>query len=52
MVTDKDYAPMFYPHVISSFESEVASPKVVEIFSQETESLRSLRFNQSQAFIT
>ena len=34
---------MIYPHVISSFESEVASPKVEEIFSQEIESLHSLR---------
>jgi len=30
---------------ISSFESEVASPKVEEIFSQEIESLHSLRVN-------
>ena len=36
---------MFYPHVISSFESEVANPKVEEIFSQEIESLHSLRIN-------
>ena len=36
---------MFYPHVISSFESEVAIPKVQEIFSQEIESLHSLRIN-------
>jgi hypothetical protein len=36
---------MFYPHVISSFESELASPKVEEIFSLEIESLRSLGIN-------
>ena len=34
---------MFNPHVISSFESKVTSPKVEEIFSQEIESLHSLR---------
>jgi diaminopimelate decarboxylase len=36
---------MFYPHVISSLESEVAIPKVQEIFSQEIESLHLLRIN-------
>jgi hypothetical protein len=36
---------MLYPHVTSSFESEVVSPKVEEMFSQEIESLRSLRIN-------
>jgi len=45
MVTDYDYAPMFYPHVISSLESEVDSLKVEEMFSKEIESLRSLRIN-------
>jgi len=45
MVTDYDYASMFYPHVISSFESEVASPKVEEIFSHRIEWLLSLRIN-------
>jgi hypothetical protein len=45
MVTSQDYTPMFYPHVIISFESEMASPKVAEIFGQEIESLRSLRIN-------
>jgi hypothetical protein len=34
MVTDLDYAQMFYPHDLSSFESEVANPKVEELFSQ------------------
>jgi len=36
---------MFYPHVISSFESEVASPKVAEIFCQDEDCLHSLRIN-------
>jgi len=45
MITDCDYDPMFYPHVISSFETEVAIPVVQEIFSQEIESLHSLRIN-------
>jgi hypothetical protein len=45
MITDKDYTPMFCPHVISSFESEVAIPKVQEISSQEIEFLHSLRIN-------
>ena len=36
---------MIYPHVISSFESEVASLKVEEIFSQEIESLHPLRLS-------
>ena len=36
---------MFYIYVINSFESEVASPKVAQIFCQEIESLRSLRTN-------
>jgi hypothetical protein len=45
MITDLDYTPMFCPHVISSFESEVAILKVQEIFSLEIESLHSLRIN-------
>jgi hypothetical protein len=36
---------MFYADVISSFESEVASPKIAQIFSQEKESLCSLRIS-------
>jgi len=38
---------MIYPIVISSYESDVASPKVEEIFSQEIESLHSLRISQN-----
>jgi hypothetical protein len=45
MITNWDYDPMFYPHFISSFESEVAIPMVQEIFSQKIESLHSLRIN-------
>jgi hypothetical protein len=45
MVTSQDYTLMFYPYVIISFKSEVASPKVAEIFGQEIESLCSLRIN-------
>jgi hypothetical protein len=40
---------MFYSHVIISFESEVASPKVAEIFGQEIESLHSPRINSKHS---
>ena len=36
---------MFYTYVFNSFVSEVASPKVAQIFCQVIKSLRSLRIN-------
>jgi hypothetical protein len=36
---------MFYLHVISSFESKEASPKLAQIFSQEKEFLHFLRIS-------
>jgi len=51
MVTDKENAPMFYPHVISSFESEVASPQAAQIFRQKEDCLHSLWINPIQHII-
>ena len=36
---------MFYPHIISYLESEVAIPKVEQIFGQEEDCLHLLRIS-------
>ena len=45
MVTDLDNAPMFYPHITSYFEWEVASPKVEQMFGQEGDCLHLLQIS-------